>query len=99
GDRIALLAGNGIDWIALNLAIMGEGLVVVPLYSRQASSELVTMMKDCSPALICCGDIQLRDAIAQNWPDAPRLVLFEEIFAAEQGTESRADALGPHSLS
>jgi len=47
GDRVALLAANGIDWIALNLAIMAEGLVVVPLYSRQAPPELVAMMKDC----------------------------------------------------
>src|SRR5690348_8325770 len=46
GDRVALLAANGIDWIVMDLAIIAEGLVVVPLYSRQAPSELVTMMKD-----------------------------------------------------
>ena len=56
GDRVALLAPNGIRWIAMDLAIIAEGLIVVPLYSRQAPSELVAMMKDCSPALICCGD-------------------------------------------
>jgi len=79
GDRVALLAANGIDWIALNLAIMAEGLVVVPLYSRQAPTELVAMMKDCSPVLICCGDAQLRYSIIQNWPDAPSQALFQEI--------------------
>jgi long-chain acyl-CoA synthetase len=57
---------------------------VVPLYSRQAPSELVVMMKDCSPALICCGDAQLRDSIIQVWPEAPKAALFEEIFAGEQ---------------
>jgi long-chain acyl-CoA synthetase len=80
GDRVALLAANGIDWIAVNLAIMAEGLVVVPLYSRQAPTELVAMMKDCSPVLICCGDAQLRYSIIQNWPDAPPQALFQEIF-------------------
>ena len=49
GDRCALLAPNSIRWIALDLAIMAEGLIVVPLYSRQAAAELVAMMKDCSP--------------------------------------------------
>ena len=36
GDRCALLAHNGIDWVALDLAVMAEGLIVVPLYARQA---------------------------------------------------------------
>jgi long-chain acyl-CoA synthetase len=98
GDRVALLAANGIDWIAVNLAILAQGLIVVPLYSRQATSELVTMMKDCSPALICCGDAQLQDAIVQNWPEGPPQALFQEIFATAKGTESRAGAPAPHDL-
>src|SRR5271165_4396321 len=61
GDRCALLAHNSVGWVAMDLAIMAEGLIVVPLYARQAPAELVAMMKDCSPALICCGDAALRD--------------------------------------
>lgn len=80
GDRVALLAHNSVRWVAMDLAIMAEGLIVVPLYARQAPSELVVMMKDCSPALICCGAEALRDAIAQSWPGAPPLVTFDEIF-------------------
>lgn len=93
GDRVALLAANGINWIVMDLAIIAEGLVVVPLYSRQAPSELVTMMQDCSPALICCGDAALRDSILQVWSQAPAQALFEEIFA-ENRTAGEAPA--PH---
>ena len=90
GDRCALLAHNGIDWVALDLAIMAEGLIVVPLYARQAPAELVAMMKDCSPALICCGDETLRDGIAQNWPEAPPQYLFREMFAqTDEGAVSK----------
>ena len=85
GDRSALLAHNGIDWVALDLAIMAEELIVVPLYARQAPAELVAMMKDCSPALICCGDAALSDGIVQNWPGAPPQHLFGEIFAQPEG--------------
>jgi long-chain acyl-CoA synthetase len=81
GDRCALLAHNSIDWVAVDLAIMAEGLIVVPLYARQAPAELVAMMKDCSPALICCGDQALRDGILQNWAEVPPQVLFAEIFS------------------
>ncbi len=82
GDRCALPAHNSIDWVAMDLAIMAEGLIVVPLYARQAPAELVAMMRDCSPALICCGDAALRDGIVQNWPDAPPQFLYDDIFAS-----------------
>src|SRR5208337_2370765 len=83
GDRCALLAHNGIRWVAMDLAIIAEGLIVVPLYSRQAPAELVAMMKDCSPALICCGDAALRDGIVQAWPEAPAQMLFEDVFGGD----------------
>ncbi len=81
GERCALLAANSIDWVALDLAIMAEGLIVVPLYARQAPAELVAMMKDCSPALICCGDASLCEGIFQAWPEVPPQYLFAEIFS------------------
>jgi long-chain acyl-CoA synthetase len=101
GDRCVLLAANGIDWIALDLAIMAEGLIAVPVYSRQAPSELVAMMKDCSPALICCGDAGLRDGIRQAWPEAPPQFLFDQIFAADaQDLDNpRPGMFPPHSHS
>lgn len=89
GDRVALLANNGIRWAAMDLAIMAEGLIVVPLYSRQAPAELVAMMKDCSPGFICCGDSTLRDGIVGAWPEAPPQALFDDIFATRHGIEAR----------
>jgi long-chain acyl-CoA synthetase len=85
GDRCGLLAPNNIQWVALDLAMMAEGLIVVPLYARQAPAELVAMMKDCAPSLVCCGDAALRDGIVHAWPEAPSQVLFEEIFAGVEG--------------
>jgi len=81
GDRCALLAANSIRWAALDLALMAQGIIVVPLYSRQSPKELVGMMRDCSPSLLFCGDAMLRDAIIAACPDAPPIVLFEEIFS------------------
>jgi long-chain acyl-CoA synthetase len=81
GDRCGLLAANSMRWVALDLAAMAEGLIVVPLYFRQAPAELVAMMKDSTPALICCGDAALRDGIQLQWPGAPPHFLFDEIFA------------------
>ena len=78
GDRCALLAPNSIRWAVFHLALMAEGVIVVPLYSRQAPAELAGMMKDCQPRLIFVNDAALGEGVAQAWPEAPRRVLFDE---------------------
>jgi long-chain acyl-CoA synthetase len=88
-DRCGLLAPNSLRWVAMDLALMAEGLIVVPLYSRQAPAELVAMMKDCSPSLICCGDAALRDGITENWAEAPRQFLLDEVFATSPAVSTK----------
>ena len=82
GDRCALLAHNSMQWVAMDLAMMAEGLTVVPLYARQAPAELVAMMKDCWPSVIACGDQSLADSIVQEWPEAPPSFCCENVFTA-----------------
>jgi long-chain acyl-CoA synthetase len=95
GDRCALIAPNSIRWAALDLAIIAEGLIAVPLYARQAPAELVAMLRDAEPELICCGDAAMRDAIAAECPEAPRFALFDEIFSAR----AEASSIAPSALS
>jgi len=95
GDRCALLAQNSIRWVAMDLAIMAEGLIAVPLYARQAADELAAMMKDCTPSLICCGTPELQEGIQQSWPQAPEIVLFETIFNNTGQNGKAKPALGP----
>src|SRR6266446_8488912 len=61
GDRCALLAPNSIRWAAFHLALMAEGVIVVPLYSRQSPGELAAMMKHCQARLIFVGESALGD--------------------------------------
>jgi long-subunit acyl-CoA synthetase (AMP-forming) len=89
GDRCALLAHNSMQWVAMDLAIMAEGLTVVPLYARQAPAELVAMMKDCWPSVIACGEQSLADAIVEAWPEAPPHFCFENVFTAGRETRWR----------
>ncbi len=83
GDRCVLLASNSIRWVALDLAMIAEEITVVPLYSRQAPAELVAMMKDSSPARICCSNAALAAEIKKEWPAAPHITLLDSIFAGE----------------
>jgi len=83
GDRCVLLAPNSILWVAMDFALMGEGLIGVPLDMRQTPAELAAMMKDCAPALVCCADSMLISEIQAIWPEAPPVVFFEAVFGRE----------------
>jgi long-chain acyl-CoA synthetase len=85
GDRCALLAPNSIRWAALDLAMMAEGIIVVPLYARQSPAELVAMMKDSTPARICCSAAPLAAEIQKLWPAAPKISLLDAVFVGEEG--------------
>jgi len=80
GDRCVLLGRNSIEWIAIDLALMAEGIVVVPLYARQAIGELIGMMKDCQPSLLVVGEGDLVKGIGREWKDRPHRVSSEEML-------------------
>jgi long-chain acyl-CoA synthetase len=92
GDRCGLLSPNSIRWTAIDLALMAEGLVVVPLYSRQAPAELAAMMKDCTPHLLIASDAALGDSVAKAWPEAPCRATFDEIL---QPSSTQKGIAGP----
>ena len=83
GERCVLLAPNSIRWAALNLAMMSEGLIVVPLYTRQAPAELAFMMKDSAPSLVLCSDEALAGDIGKHWPSAPQIASLDSVFSGE----------------
>jgi long-chain acyl-CoA synthetase len=87
-DRCALLAGNSISWIAVDLAAMAQGVIVVPLYARQAGAELAVMLRDSQPKLVLCGDAGLVESVRAAWPEAPALGLVDEALAT--GNEQNA---------
>jgi len=81
GDRCALLAHNSIRWAAADLAMMAEGVVVVPLYARQAPSELAAIVADAQPAAVLASDRALAQAIERERHEPP-IRLLEELFSA-----------------
>jgi long-chain acyl-CoA synthetase len=91
GDRCALLAPNSIRWAALDLALMAEGLIVVPLYSRQSPAELAAMMKDSEPELLFVSDAAMQAWIGDS-SSAPRRVLFDEVLQPPAPAQPLPDA-------
>jgi long-chain acyl-CoA synthetase len=95
GDRAALLAPNSARWIALDVAMLAEGLIVVPLYARQEPSELVAMMRDAGVSLVVCADEALAGGVRAHWPDAPVALSDEVLRAADAPVRERAVPRAP----
>jgi len=99
GDRCALLAPNSIRWAAFDLALMAEGLIVVPLYARQSPAELAAMMRDSGPRLLFAGDAALSEIAMQAWSGdsatMPRRVLFDEVLQQPSSTQPVPDSPNP----
>ena len=52
GDRVALTARNGINWVAVDLAALGMGLVVVPLYVDDNADNVAWCVADAEAKLL-----------------------------------------------
>src|SRR3989442_285955 len=95
GDRCALLGPNSISWAVFHLACMAEGVIVVPLYSRQAPGEIAGMMKDCQPLLLFVSESALGDAVAEAWSEAPRPILMDEVLERPAPQSRLSDVPNP----
>lgn len=95
GERCALLGPNSIQWAALDLALMAEGVVVVPLYSRLAAADLVGMMKDCGPRVLFASDASLAASVAQAWLEGPRRILFADVWEKAKTVQAVAGRSNP----
>jgi long-chain acyl-CoA synthetase len=56
GDRVAICARNGVNWIAIDIAALGMGLVVVPLYVDDNPDSVAW----------CVGNAEVRLLVVEN---------------------------------
>ena len=54
GDRIAILAANGHEYVECYFAVLWAGAVVVPINSRFSLPEMIEQVADAEPSLLVC---------------------------------------------
>ncbi|GJM24352.1 MAG: AMP-dependent synthetase [Phycisphaerae bacterium] len=91
GRRCVLVGVNSIHWVAMDLAIIAQGGIVVPLYDRMSPEDQVAIMHDCRPVLVVCGDEQIQQAVHDSWPGAPPSCVLGEVFHDEEKAENWQD--------
>lgn len=75
GDRIAILLPNGIDWVGFDMAALGLGLVVVPLYMHDSAANVSYILGHSGAKLL------LVDTEARWGPLEQRTHAFPELSA------------------
>ena len=87
GARIGLLGPNGSQWAAIDLAILAEGGICVPLYSRQDPRQLGGMLKDAEAQLVVIADEALLAGLAPHLPEGCDAVLYSAVLAPGEGSD------------
>ena len=68
GDRVSILAHNGVHYIDLFYGLAKIGAILAPLNWRLVASELVYIVNDCAPKVLICGP-DFVDTLVEMQPD------------------------------
>lgn len=83
GDRVAILLRNCPDWVAIDQASMGNGYVVVPLYTEDRPDNIAYVVQDAGAKVLVVQDSHHWKRLVETAPDALKgvqhvVVLFGE---------------------
>jgi fatty-acyl-CoA synthase len=68
GDRVSILAHNGIEYLDLFYGLAKIGVILAPLNWRLVARELVYIVNDCRPKVLFCG-LEFTDVLAEMRPE------------------------------
>ena len=71
GDRVAVCLKNGIDWVALDLAALGLGLVVVPLYVDDNADNIAWCVANAEARLLVVDSTKIASALKSTGNTLP----------------------------
>ena len=87
GDRVAIMAKNSREWIIFDQAVLGLGLVLVPLYTQDRADNATYILKDCDAKLLVIDNIDQWSNLSQNphcFDTVNRVVSIEDTGTANE---------------
>lgn len=98
GDRIAILLRNSPDWVAVDQAVLGLGLVVVPLYTDDRPDNIAYVVQDAGARVLVVQDAGQWHKLIETAPQALKgvqhvVVLEGELERGETPEETQVWAL------
>lgn len=74
GDRVALCMKNGVQWVIADLAALGLGLVVVPLYVDDNADNMAWSLMDSGAKLLVADHLRFLSVLQQKMAELPQIV-------------------------
>jgi long-chain acyl-CoA synthetase len=95
GDRVAILCDNSPEWVIVDMAALGLGAIVVPLYTTAGAEETRHVLTDSGALLLALDSVQRLDKVRGlgSLPALETLVLTYESSASPQGAGPRIVSL------
>ncbi|HED17985.1 MAG TPA: long-chain fatty acid--CoA ligase, partial [Gammaproteobacteria bacterium] len=94
GDRAAISLRNCVDWVCFDQAVLGEGLVSVPLYPEDRPDNVAYILQDAAVSLLLLQNIRQWNALLPALSDntmLTRVLILESPAADEQSTAPTDD--------
>jgi long-chain acyl-CoA synthetase len=82
GDRIALMLRNSLEWVAMDLAAAGLGLVTVPLFVNDRPENFAHILKETGARLLLIEGVEQWQrvlAVSDHLPSIERIVSLETV--------------------
>ncbi|UCH46864.1 MAG: long-chain fatty acid--CoA ligase [Betaproteobacteria bacterium] len=87
GDRVALMLRNSVEWVLFEQAALSLGLVVVPIYNRDAPGNAAFILGNSGSRLLLTGESKQWPNISQHrdlFPDLETVITLDRALEAEQ---------------
>jgi long-chain acyl-CoA synthetase len=95
GDRVAILCDNSPEWVIVDMAALGLGAIVVPLYTTGGAEETRHVLTDCGARLLALDSTQRLGRVRElgALPALETIVLTQPSAASDSGTGPRIVSL------
>jgi O-succinylbenzoic acid--CoA ligase len=97
GDRVAVVARNGLDFVRIVHALPRIGAILVPLHVRWTATEMAAAVCDCRAAVVLHDDTLDTDAAARAFP-AARCVPSDVVGSTGRSEPQRVNLSATHSI-
>lgn len=85
GERLAILMGNSLEWVAFEQAALALGLIVVPLYTWDSDENIAYILGDSESRILVCDNSDQLNKLAQHshmFPKLTQVLHFSETSGA-----------------
>ena len=77
GDRIALCIRNGVNWVAIDQAALGLGLIVVPLYVNDNAENIAWCIANAEARLLVLDNIRMLETLSPTLAPSPTIICMQ----------------------